>query len=409
AEQSVRFWRAYANPVCSQSRASLLTGRHVARSGVGRWGNSWLTEFDMPLQELIIPEILSRSEWGYSTAALGKWHLVRFEEGGEPGRHPLDAGFDRHRGSLANPRFSFTPSTQDTDYFYWEKNTDGVLDFVDTYMTTDTTNEAILAAEELPEPWLLWVAYNGAHGPNHVPPIDLITEVPAEDADTPDLFDAMLEALDTEIGRLLAGVEAATDRDTWIIFVADNGTPGYAVRSPWRTSRSKGTVFEGGVRVPMLISGPDITAPGADTDALVHFVDLLPTIMDLADIDTTDLRKDNAAADPITLDGQSLVPILRAPSHTGFRDTVYTEQFQPGGAPPYDYHERTIRNDGFKLIQREEAGGVVSESFYELDPVFVDEGFDLLSIGGLDETQQDALRTLREALDERMDVLQFEP
>jgi len=126
---------------------------------------------------------------------------------------------------------------------------------------------------------------------------------------------------------------------TLITFAADNGTPSDVVLPPADPARAKGTPFEGGVRVPMLIAGPGV-APG-ETDALVHLVDLFPTVADLA----------GAPLDPsIPLDGFSLRPLLGDRAAGGPRDAMHTEKFFPNGLGPKRSHWRMTRGPRFKII-----------------------------------------------------------
>ena len=112
-------------------------------------------------------------------------------------------------------------------------------------------------------------------------------------------FQAMLQALDTEIGRLMESVDL---NSTNIILIGDNGTTGSVIQKPYDSSHSKGSLYQGGIRVPLIISGPDVIQRGT-TEQLVHCVDLFSTITDLANLDTNPEGSK-------TIDSKSLVPIL---------------------------------------------------------------------------------------------------
>ena len=172
AEEGMTFHNVYSSPTCSPSRTTLQTGRYGSRTGMGRWIYPDTERWDMHLDEVTIPEMLDEAETTYTKAAVGKWHMVRFTRD-EPAMHPLEHGYDYHRGGLANPRDAIQQGNTPRSYYNWEKNVDGQVEWTDTYMTTDTINEAIGMIEELPEPWFLWVAMNAAHTPLHVPPDDL--------------------------------------------------------------------------------------------------------------------------------------------------------------------------------------------------------------------------------------------
>jgi len=416
------FRDTYSNPVCSPSRASLLTGRHGSRTGIGTWIYADTDTFDLLLDEVTIPEMLEASPHGYTSAAVGKWHLASFQREA-PGMHPLQQGFSYHAGSLANPLEAVQPGNVPRHYWNWEKNVSGVQEWSDTYMTTDTTNEALGQIETLPEPWFLWVAYNSAHEPLHRPPRALRSSrlgmSPSED----DLFDAMVETVDTEIGRLLAGIPADVLANTTIVYLSDNGTPSHGIRSPWNDLRSKGTVYEGGVNVPFIVVGSHVGEPGAETSALVHFVDLFPTVAEIAEVEwgsraalATTGPDDHVETSPAEwdqrvfhfartpLDGRSLLPVLADPT-VSLREELFTESFWPNGDPATASSLRMIRDAEWKLLRRD-LGDEIVDSFYYLRSGLWDEGVDLMETGLTEATAAEYER-LSAALDETRAGLTF--
>ena len=136
----------------------------------------------------------------------------------------------------------------------------------------------------LPEPWLLYVNFNAPHSPWEVPPKRLHNQQVNNKSSDAKKYRAMVEALDTEIGRLLDGIPKKTRDKTTILFFADNGTPDEAVVQPWRVDRAKNTPFEGGVHVPFIAVGPQVTKPGSESDALVHVADIFSTVADVAGV-----------------------------------------------------------------------------------------------------------------------------
>lgn len=395
AERGVLFRNAYGNPTCSPSRASLLTGRHPSRTGVGRWIYPPTDTDHLEPWEVTIPELLRLSPHGYSSAAAGKWHLVTFTRD-DPAAHPQEQGFAHHGGSLANPLDAVQTGNTPRSYWNWEKNVDGVPVWSESYMTTDTTDTALALQQALPEPWFLWVAYNDAHDPLHVPPADITTSDVSEDSADADLFDAMAQAADTELGRLLAGIPADVLANTVIVYVSDNGTPEHSIRSPWDPSRCKHTVYEGGVNVPMIIAGPPVSQAGSQSDALVHFVDLLPTVAELAEVDLGDVVDPDGQ--PVRFDGHSLVPTIEDPSAPSPRGVLYTEGFYPNGDRDRDWHKRMVRDQDWKLIRQEDQGGTVIESFFAMVPGAFDEG-QALSEDQLDDEGLAAKARLQGELD----------
>ncbi len=267
-------------------------------------------------------------------------------------------GFAHHRGTVDNPSTGVDYPTEELDYFRWEKNTDGVLALEEGYLTTDTTDEAIAFADALPEPWFIYVAYNAPHDPFHIPPAGLSTASLTEESSDLEKYDAMVEAVDTEIGRLLDSLTPEQRAITTIIVAGDNGTPPQATSAPWEETRAKGTLFAGGVRVPFIVSGPFISRPGIPRDHLIHVVDIFPTLAQIAEVDL-------AAVSP-QIDGSSLIPILEDAASSPIRETVYTETFYPSGAPPYDQHARMVRNNDWKYV-RHNIGEAYSEELYAID------------------------------------------
>jgi arylsulfatase A-like enzyme len=149
----------------------------------------------------------------------------------------------------------------------------------------------------------------------------------------------MVEAMDTEIGRLLGTVNLA---NTHVIFIGDNGTPGNQVQPPFVSGRGKDTLYEGGVRVPFVIAGPAVSTPGTTNDTPAHTVDLFATILDLAGIDL-------AATVPATniIDSQSLVACVQGATNLARR--AFTQAFND--AAPTANDGRMLRREGYKLIR----------------------------------------------------------
>lgn len=408
------FRNAWTNPVCSATRAQLLTGRHGFRTGIGG-----ILDFQgkaqglSPELERTLPELLS----GYDSSALGKWHLAPATAAGL--RHPLDSGFRFYAGSLFNiatPPIDCGPDCTPPDckadgplgYTNWVKVAEDPATHrmrqscVRTYATTDTTDDAIARARSMQAPWLLYVAYNAVHEPTEPPPAALVPALEAcvtpGAAEGPQRFEvlrAMLQALDAEIGRLLAAVRAQ-DPEAWIVVLGDNGTaPAGAEGGEYGCfgyRRSKGTLYEGGIHVPLLVAGPGVV-PG-ECEALVSSTDLFATFADLAGVTSS-------AADSV-----SLLPYLRG-EHAPRRSTVYAENFQPDfvspdapGMPAFEptFHMRAIRNARYKLIRITRKKGSV-EQLYDLqaDPC---EGTDLCAAdpAELSEEQKANLATLRAEL-----------
>ena len=136
-------------------------------------------------------------------------------------------------------------------------------------------------------------------------------------------FRAMVEALDTEIGRLLEGVDL---QRTTVIFLGDNGTTPQVVVPPFDPARAKNTVYEGGVHVPLFVAGAAVEVPGTTCDGLVHAVDLFATALELAGVDLAAVLPPDLA-----LDSVSFAPYLADPALPSLRSTLFTEVFKPNG------------------------------------------------------------------------------
>jgi arylsulfatase A-like enzyme len=313
------------------------------------WLDPWVTDWELSLREVTLPELLQAAPVPWDTALLGKWHLARFRDGVED--DPLDQGFGRFAGSLANLRNQYLGTVPTpVGYFNWEKVVDGEIVNRDVYATTDTIDDAVALLPELTPPWLLVVSLNSAHEPLHDPPDTLDGGwVPTE---APDKFAAMLTAADTELGRLLDALPPEVRAETTIIVVSDNGTPEHAIRPPLDPLRGKGTVYEIGVRVPLVVTGPLVAEPGSVSTALVQVTDLFATVAELAQVDVAD--RTGADGRPLQVDSLSLVPYLRDPRAPSRRSVVFAEAFA-NGEPASPCGECAVRSATHKLIRQDGA------------------------------------------------------
>jgi arylsulfatase B len=370
--EGVRFSRAWSAPMCSPTRASILTGRYGFRTGIGtaigRVGG-------LDVGEPTLPRIMGAH--GYRTASLGKWHLGTMGDLG--GRSaPQTMGWSYFSGILLGALM---------DYEDWNRVENGELHPETRYATTANVDDALgwLNSEQSDAPWLLWMGFNAPHAPFHRPPDDLHSQsldgVNLMSAPQP-YYRAMIEAMDTEVGRLLAGIAGHNDRETVVIFIGDNGTPGRVIEAPLPRAHSKESLFEGGVHVPFCVRGPGITG-GRTSDALVHTVDLFRTILDFAGIEPTAEELSDLPNDSL-----SFGPVLTA-DMTGERDFIYTESF----GNPRAADGRAVREARYKLI----VYATGEEFFFDLqeDPI---ELTNLLEGEPLSAEESAALERLRGAL-----------
>lgn len=332
AQNGVVFGNAWSNPVCSPTRACMMTGRYSFRTGVG---DVVAGAGSVPLSasEFTLPEAFAANPaLGYHLAQFGKWHLAN-----GPNSPRTVGGWTNFSGSLIGVIANYTN---------WTKTVNGVSSTSTNYATSDTVNDAVTWIQARgTNPWLAWVAFNAPHTPLHLPPTNLcphyatLPGTPSDIAANPrNYFEAMTEAMDTETGRLLASVDRAK---THIIFLGDNGTQG-VVQPPYPANRDKGTLYEGGIRVPFIVSGPAVVNPGRTNDTPVGAVDLFSTMLEMAGIDLATTVPTN-----VMIDSQSLMPILT--SNATLPRYAYSELFGsnvvPAGAPG-----RALRNGQFKLV-----------------------------------------------------------
>ncbi len=394
AAEGVLFENAWTYPSCTPTRAALLTGRHATRTGLGDVLNPpddvhWLFE-----PEITLPEMLRESPHGYSSGLVGKWHLVGWDHPA-PADHASRQGFDAVRGTLGNLGQSLNEPEALLGYDYWEKNTDGVLSFSERYVTSEQADDVLALCEELPEPWFLLAAFSAPHEPFHAPPDELTTQEVGKGDGNAALYDAMLEAVDTELGRVLDGLDPERRARTWVVVMGDNGTPGAAVTAPAYADRAKESLNDGGVNVPLIVAGPGVADPGRRSEALVHVVDIFATVAELAEVDASALLRTagDHAGEAVTLDGRSWLPVVTEAA-AGERDYLHVERFEPNGPEPVS-RGYTVRNAGWKLIDPE-SGAV---ELYRYDTEGYAEGENVASSVDTDPAAAAAYDELRAELE----------
>jgi len=305
-------------------------------------------------QEFTLPAAFKADEGlGYSTAAIGKWHLATTANGWL--NHPNLAGFDFYAGTIGGAPES---------YFSWTQVVNGQVTSTTGYAPSDKISDAVSWIDEQGDrPWLLSFSFNIPHTPLHLPPEEYWQSdhsaldrhsMPAQGLQ--DYFYAMIEAMDTLVGRLLASLDSETRENTYVIFLGDNGTSSNVISAPFRAGRGKGTIYEGGINVPLIITGPGVHSGGV-SEALVNSADLFFTIMEMAGIDPKQTVPSNVITDSV-----SFLPVLSDPSTPSQREWLYADEFFGGysglESPFYDY---AIRNQRYKLLR---FNG--EEEFYDL-------------------------------------------
>ena len=371
AAAGVLFRNAYSQPSCSPTRAELLTGRHAARHGIhGPLKAS--DPFGLPASEVTLPKLLQ--PLGYRSYCFGKWHLAGQLD---PWTHPEELGFDYFEGPWTN--------LNGLSYYRYVEVVNGQLQTVENYSTTEIVDDALRELSVAPEPWFGWVAFNAAHSPWEAPPVALLSGPPPSGSpqqQAPAYMRSMTEAMDAEIGRLFTGLGPELLSRTNIVFLGDNGTDPATTLTPFVPAHAKGTVYEGGSNVPLLVVGPAVGQPGGEVQRLVTARDLVPTFAELLGIDLDSVLPRGAE-----LDGVSFLPTLQAiPGAVHPRQFVEVQTRVPNGAGPYSRDDRSIlSSSGYKLVARSAPALGQLEFLFELFDLQADpfELHDLLLHDGL--------------------------
>ncbi|MEL7497103.1 MAG: sulfatase [Planctomycetota bacterium] len=362
ASRGVRFTNFYsANPVCSPTRVALLTGKAPHRLGITQWLNQ-PNDLHLPLDEVIVGEAFA--EQGYQTGYIGKWHV-----GEKDHQMPDKQGFRWMRcvnraGAPGSYYFPFRRKSKKGHY-------SDVPDLDDRqqgdYLTDELTDHAIeFIQDNQDKPFLLCFAHYAVHTPMQGPPA-LVETYKKKFADLPQLdqaffpernggktrtrqdnptYAAMVENLDMNVGRVLEQLETSgLTEKTIVVFTSDNGGLSTTARigptscRPFRAG--KGWTYEGGIRIPTMITWPKKIQPGV-ADSLGISMDLYPTLLELAGI---------AAKPNQHLDGISLVSAIEGkPSPTlkkRFLAWTYPHHHGSQHSP-----SNAIRDGDWKLIQK---------------------------------------------------------
>jgi len=391
ASSGMRFTQAYAaSPVCSPTRASILTGRHPARLDITDWiGGSQRGELipaeykdHLPPEEVTLAEMLKAE--GYATGYFGKWHL-----GSDP-HLPGGQGFDLNIGG--------TGAGQPASYFYPYKAGEGRSPFWDVpgleegeegeYLTDRLTDEALTFLDGHREsPFLLYLSHFAVHTPiqskgelevryaarrDSLPPHEgplhesehgrartrLVQDDPA--------YGGMIQSVDESVGRILGRLDDLGLADnTVVIFMSDNGglstlageRVGPTTNAPLRAG--KGWLYEGGIRAPMIIRWPGRVAAGGESNVPVQSIDFFPTMADI--VGATGGAGGVPTGSSGVLDGSSLLPLLTGSGNLR-RDALFWHfpHYHGSGNRP----SGAVRLGRWKLLEWFEDGAV---ELYDLE------------------------------------------
>jgi arylsulfatase A-like enzyme len=324
AAQGLRLTNYHHCQNCTPTRAALMSGQYGARTGVYTVGGidrfDWSTRplrpvdnvVDLPLDRDVIAKQLRAA--GYATGMFGKWHI------GEKGEfHPAKRGFDEAIVT-AGKHFDFETNPK-VEYPQGE------------YLETFLTNRAIdFIKRHQEKPFFLYLPHFGVHSPYQAKPekIEHFKPKAAVGGHHDATYAAMISSVDESVGRVMRTLDDLKLSDnTILIFTSDNGGVGGYVREGIKDAGSdktdnaplrsgKGSLYEGGTRVPMIIRWPSVTKPGTKCDVPTIHVDMFPTLLEIA----------SAPRPSQTLDGESLVPLFSNPNSKLKREAIF--QHFPG-------------------------------------------------------------------------------
>jgi arylsulfatase A-like enzyme len=335
ANAGTKFTQGYVSgPYCSPTRAGLMTGRYQTR--FGHEFNSTAQVLGLRLDEKTIAEYL-KSE-GYSTCAIGKWHLGTREE-----YRPYNRGFDEFFGTLAN-----TPFYQPTNFVDTLKSRDiQQIQDKNFYTTRAYADRAVDWLERnKSQSWFLYVPFNAQHAPLQAPE-DLLEKFSHIKDEKRRIFAAMMAAKDEAVGKIMNKVsEIGQENDTIVFFLSDNGGPTASTTSDnLPLNGFKATTWEGGVRVPFCVKWPGKIPSGKSYTKPVIQLDILPTILAAVGSKTKPAKP---------LDGVNLLPYLTGENQNSPHETLF-----------WKFGEQwAIRKGDWKLVVAR--GGSMKPELYQL-------------------------------------------
>jgi len=339
AAQGVTFTRAYSQPTCSISRLEAMFGRLHRRQGVGDLSmNAHDPNQDrLPVELVSIAEVLLPT---HATALVGKWHLGRAKLFGEMDSvtsGPWEQGWEAW--PAGNP--SVVNAGQGaTGYYGWKRVKQGDMAISSQY-ATDVQRDAFLEWwAATPVPRFAWLAWSAPHSPFDPPPGY------ESAATTREAYEHVVQYLDAQIAAVLAHVDLST---TYVVFVSDNGTPDEARPDGTPTGIWKGSVREGGIRVPLIVAGPGVV-PGT-TGRVVSLVDLPATIAELVGAKISRGFEDSVSF------ADALGRWAGAPE----RAFAFSERYEVRGASenlpqPVGYDAQAVIEKNWKLVHEDQDG-----------------------------------------------------
>ncbi|MEO8351032.1 MAG: arylsulfatase, partial [Chthoniobacteraceae bacterium] len=343
ARVSASMSRFYVSPVCSPTRACLMTGRYNYRTRVI---DTFKGRSMMEPDEVTIAEVLRAA--GYRTGIFGKWHL------GD--NYPLraqDQGFDEslvlRGGGLAQPSEPIENHEHYTDPILFHNGEQVRTKGYCTDVYFDAALKFIEAAQLAQKPFFAYIATNAPHGPFHDVPDALYQKYKAKDltpvllgnaksADTVARVYAMIENIDQNLGRLTEKLDRlGLAENTIVIFMVDNGPNTKRYVGPFRGMKSD--VHEGGIRSPFFVRWPARLKAGTVSDRMAAHIDVMPTLLEAADIPPPEGLK---------FDGRSLLPLLEGKKTEWPTRTIVLQTHR--GNKPIRFHQTATIQQRWKLV-----------------------------------------------------------
>jgi len=345
----ISFTNVWSSPICSPTRAGLISGQYGFRTGVLNAGDK-LDESTPSIQQKINEEIPET----YVHGVIGKWHLS-----GQPTirEHPYSFGLDYFAGVIGGSVGS---------YYGYPLIVNNERNRSYVYATEQFTNLASDWIETQVQPWFLWMTHVAPHTPYEVPPEGTYSQ--SDVSDPLGMYLASIESLDYYINQLIKGMDQLTKENTLFIFIGDNGTDNDILRG-YSSSHGKGTLYEGGVRVPLIISGSHVSRKNATDTSMIQSLDLTSLILDYIGISNT------------FEDSQSFLALLNSPGI--HREYLYSESVNRKNSV------YAVKNLKYKLLVKNE-----NEEFYDLQENLL-ENENLLDneLTDLQQTNYEALKS----------------
>ena len=296
----------YVQPVCSPTRAALMTGRYPMRHGLQVGVVRPWAQYGLPLEERTLAQALKAA--GYFTSIIGKWHLGHFQQAYLPTKRGFDHQYGHYNGAL-----DYFTHIRDGG-FDWHRN--DTVNRDEGYTTTLLGAEAVKVIEkhDSKTPFFMYDAFNAPHTPLQALPEHLKLYEHVKDK-TRQVYSAMVHAVDVEIGKIVAALEQrGMAENTIIIFSSDNGGPIGLGATNGRLRAGKGTLYEGGVRSPAFITWPGKIKGGITINQPMHIVDMYPTLIKLAG---------GSLEQKTPLDGKDIWPVLTEGAPSPHEDILF--------------------------------------------------------------------------------------